>query len=154
MRIAIGADHRGYEAAQRLSETLRRQGHEVTLHGDCSGRPCDYPDQAYEVGRMVADGKADLGVLLCGSGIGMGIAANKIPGIRAAVVHDEFTAQLSRSHNNANILCMSADLLGQKLIEKIVDVWLRTPFEGGRHARRVLKIAAIEEGRNPATATG
>jgi ribose 5-phosphate isomerase B len=97
----------------------------------------------------VASGMADCGLLICGTGIGMSIAANKVKGIRAAVVHDEITAQISRSHNDSNVLCLSADLLGHRLIEQIIDAWLKTPFEGGRHARRLAKIRMIEEGRDP-----
>jgi ribose 5-phosphate isomerase B len=149
MKIAISADHRGAQAAKLLSEKLRREGHEVQMIGDTSGPMVDYPEPAYRVAKAVADGKSELGLLICGTGVGMSIAANKVKGARAAVVHDELTAQISRSHNNANVLCLSADLLGQKLIEKIVEVWLGTPFEGGRHARRVAKITAIEEGKDP-----
>ncbi|MEX2217972.1 MAG: ribose 5-phosphate isomerase B [Phycisphaerales bacterium] len=148
MRIAISADHRGLNASRQLVEKLKRDGHEVQIVGDIAG-PIDYPEPAYRVAQAVAGAKADLGLLICGTGVGMSIAANKVKGVRAAVVHDEFTAQISRSHNNANVLCLSADLLGQKLIEKIVEVWLTTPFEGGRHARRVNKIKAIEEGKDP-----
>lgn len=144
MRIAMGADHRGTDAINSLAERLRREGHEVMLFGSTTGEPCDYPEPAEQVARCISSGQADRGILICGTGIGMGIAANKVPGVRAAVVHDEFTAELSRSHNDANAICMSADLLGHRLIEKIVDVWLRTEFEGGRHARRVEKIAEIE----------
>ncbi len=151
MRIALSADHRGYASIRQLFDKLRREGKEAELIGDCSGAPSDYPERAYQVGQAVAAGKADLGILICGSGIGMSIAANKVKGVRAAVVHDELTAQLSRSHNDANVLCLSGDLLGQRLIEKIVDVWISTPFEGGRHIRRVHKIKAMEEGRDPAT---
>ena len=151
MKIALSADHRGYTGIKQLCDLLKRQGHEVELLGDCSGAPADYPERAYLVGRTVAAGKADLGVLLCGTGIGMSIAANKVKGVRAAVVHDELTAQLSRSHNDANVLCLSADLLGQRLIEKITEAWIGTPFEGGRHMRRVHKIQAIEEGKDPAS---
>jgi ribose 5-phosphate isomerase B len=150
MRIAMSADHRGVSASKLLAEKLKRDGHEVQIVGECSGAVVDYPEPAYRVARAVADGQADLGLLICGTGIGMSIAANKVKGVRAAVVHDELTAQISRSHNDANVLCLSADLLGQKLIEGIVEVWLKTPFEGGRHARRVNKIRAIEEGRDPA----
>ena len=91
-----------------------------------------------------------MGILVCGSGIGMCIAANKVKGVRAALVHDELTAEMSRGHNDANVLCLSADLLGQRLIEKIAEVWLGTAFQGGRHERRVRKIAAIENGQDPA----
>jgi ribose 5-phosphate isomerase B len=149
MRVAMSADHRGASASKLLAEKLKRDGHEVLMVGECSGSVVDYPEPAYRVGRAVAEGKADLGLLICGTGIGMSIAANKVKGVRAAVVHDELTAQISRSHNDANVLCLSADLLGQKLIEGIVDVFLKTPFEGGRHARRVGKIRSIEDGRDP-----
>jgi ribose 5-phosphate isomerase B len=151
MRIAMSGDHRGAEATKVLAEKLKQDGHEVEVMGFHGEAVCDYPEQAYMVAKAIADGKADLGVLVCGTGIGMSIAANKVRGIRAASVHDELTAQISRSHNNANVLCLSADLLGHRLIEKIVDTWLKTPFEGGRHARRVRKIGAIEGGEDPST---
>ena len=146
MKVAIAADHRGHDAVTPLAESVRAKGREVIILGVCDGAPCDYPDRALPVALAVARGEADLGILLCGSGIGMCITANKIPGIRAALAHDEFTAQISRAHNDANILCLSADLLAHKLIERIVETWLSTPFEGGRHARRVQKIAEIERG--------
>ncbi len=149
MKIALSGDHRGAQAARLLGDRLTREGHDVSVLGDLSGAVCDYPEPAFLVGKAVADGRADLGLLICGTGIGMSIAANKIRGVRAAVAHDELTAQISRSHNDSNVLCLSADLLGQRLIEKIVDLWLSTPFSGGRHARRVRKITAIEEGRDP-----
>ncbi|MCE7974676.1 MAG: ribose 5-phosphate isomerase B [Leptolyngbya sp. PLA1] len=150
MRIALSADHRGHAAIRALAEKLNREGHQAQVLGDCQGAPCDYPERAWDVGKAVAEGRADLGILVCGTGIGMSIAANKVRGVRAAVVHDEMTAQLSRSHNNANVLCLSADLLGQRLIEKIAEVWIGTPFEGGRHTRRLHKISAMEMGQNPA----
>lgn len=151
MKVAMSADHRGYSGIKQLHDKLKREGHEVLALGDCSGPPSDYPDRAWLVGQAIARGEAELGILLCGTGIGMSIAANKVKGVRAAVAHDEMTAQLSRSHNNANVLCLSADLLGQRLIEKITEVWLATPFEGGRHARRIRKITAMENGVDPAT---
>lgn len=150
MKIALSADHRGTAAIRQLQEKLSREGHDAVIMGDCTGQPCDYPELAYQVAKAVADGRIEAGILICGTGIGMSIAANKIPGVRAAVAHDEIAAQLSRSHNNANILCMSADLLGQRLIEKITETFVKTPFEGGRHARRLRKIAAIEQGQDPA----
>jgi ribose 5-phosphate isomerase B len=150
MKIALGADHRAV-AIKLLAEKLRREGHEVTVMDDCSGQVCDYPERAYHVGNEIAAGRAEMGVLVCGTGIGMSIAANKVKGVRAAVVHDELTVQLGRSHNDANIICMSADLLGQRLIEKIVEVAIATKFEGGRHGRRIRKITAIENGQDPAT---
>ena len=146
MRIVLSADHRGAADIRQLHEKLRREGKDAELIGDCSGSPCDYPDRAYQVGQLVGSGKADLGVLVCGTGIGMSIAANKVRGVRAAVCHDELTAQLSRSHNDSNVLCLSADLLGQRLIEKIAEVWVATPFEGGRHARRIHKTISRLQG--------
>jgi ribose 5-phosphate isomerase B len=110
---------------------------------------CDYPDMAYPVATAVATGDAQRGILICGSGIGMSIAANKVKGVRAALVHDEIGAEMSRRHNDANVLCLAADLLGVRLIERIIGIWLATEFEGGRHARRVSKITAIEQGHNP-----
>jgi len=151
MRIALSADHRGYAGIKALHEKLKREGHEVDTLGDVSGTPCDYPERAYLVGKAVAEGRADAGILICGTGVGMSIAANKVKGVRAAVVHDELTAALSRSHNDANVLCLSADLLGQRLIEKIAEVWIATKFEGGRHGRRIRKIIAMENGVDPST---
>ncbi|MFI4896398.1 MAG: ribose 5-phosphate isomerase B [Phycisphaerales bacterium JB059] len=148
LRIVLGADHRGASQAQRLCEHLQRAGHEASIIGQCDG-PCDYPDQAYVVGQAIRNGEADFGILICGTSIGMSIAANKIDGVRAAVVHDELTAGLSRAHNDANVLCLSGDLLGQHLIERITDAWLASPFEGGRHERRTRKIEAIERGEDP-----
>lgn len=150
-RVAVGADHRGSEAAKALAESLRRSGHEVALYESSPDTPCDYPEQAWKVGQAIRSGNADRGVLICGTGIGMSIAANKIDGVRAAVVHDEMTSQLSRAHNDANVLCLSADLLGERLMEKLVRVFMSTEFEGGRHARRVNKIGAIERDTDPST---
>lgn len=150
MKIAIGADHRGRDVIGRLATLLADLGHEVQSTNSCGDTgSCDYPDVAYHVSKAVADGTADLGVLVCGTGIGMSIAANKIKGIRAALVHDEIGAEMSRMHNDANVLCLPADMLGQRLIERIVRTWLAARFEGGRHARRVRKIMAIEQGLDP-----
>lgn len=152
-KVSIGADHRGAEVRTHLIETLKHQGYEVldlpTACHDTKG--CDYPDDAYRVAKSVADSRADFGILICGSGIGMSIAANKVRGVRAALVHDEIGADLSRRHNNANVLCLSADMLGVRFIDKIVHTWLKTPFEGGRHARRLAKVTAIEQGGDPST---
>lgn len=151
MKLGLGADHRGANAARMLGDRLRALGHEVAVLSALSGDTCDYPIPAYTVGRAVASGQVDRGVLICGTGIGMCIAANKIKGVRAAVVHDELTAEISRTHNDANVLCLSADLLGQRLIESIAEKWLATPFQGGRHERRLAEISAIEDGKDPAT---
>lgn len=153
MRIVMGADHRGAAAVRLLAEKLAREGRRVEVVGPCAGEPCDYPEPAFAVASRVGSGRADRGILICGTGIGMCIAANKVRGVRAAVVHDELTADISRSHTDSNVLCLSGDLLGQRLIEKIVEVWLNTAFAGGRHARRVRKIEAIERGEDPATVT-
>lgn len=150
MKLSLGADHRGATALKQLADRLRGQGHQVEVIGATGSDPVDYPDAAFAVGRRVQSGAAERGILICGTGLGMCIAANKLDGVRAVVVHDELTAQLSRGHNDANVLCMSGDLLGQRLIEKITDVWLATPFEGGRHERRVKKISMIESGQDPA----
>ncbi len=150
-RLAIGADHRGAEAAGRLAERLRQMGCAVDVICPHPGEACDYPEPAWQVGTGVAHGRYDMGVLICGTGVGMCMAANKIKGVRAASVHDEITAEISRAHTDANVICVSADLLGLRLIEKIIELWLKTPFEGGRHARRVRKLRAIEEGRDPST---
>ncbi len=115
--------------------------------GDRSGEPCDYPDQAAVVCNAIASGEADRGVLICGTGIGMCIAANKFSGIRAALALDELSAQLSRSHNDANVLCLSGDLVGHALGQRIARAWMETDFEGGRHLRRVQKITAIDKMR-------
>jgi ribose 5-phosphate isomerase B len=149
MRIAIGCDHRGVDAVRSLQPHLRSKGHQVLVLGECSGTSCDYPDSAWLVGQALVGGAADVGILICGSGIGMCMTANKIPGIRAALVSDELTAHLSRAHNNANVICLAGDLVGTNLIHRIVDAWIGTPFEGGRHERRIRKIEMIERGASP-----
>lgn len=131
---------------------LNERGHQVLDMGTNSARSCDYPDLAYPAARAVADGQAHVAILICGSGIGMTICANKVPGIRAALCHDELTAHMSRRHNNANVLCLASDVLGEELMRQIVISWLETDFEpGGRHERRVRKIAWIEQGKDPNT---
>ncbi len=147
MNIILGSDHRGFAAKQRLLKLLPTLGHQVTDAGTPTAETCDYPDFAFAAGGMVGRGEQERGILICGTGIGMCIAANKVPGVRAAPCHDSVTAEMSRRHNNANILCLSADLLGEEMIERIVKIWLETEFEGGRHARRVDKIMKFEEAR-------
>jgi ribose 5-phosphate isomerase B len=144
MKIAVGSDHRGLTVKQRIVPLLQQMGHEVTDAGPTEAGSVDYPDYAFEVARAVGDGRADRGVLICGTGIGMCIAANKVHGVRAAPCHDSITAELSRRHNDSNVLCLSADLLGEELIERMIRIWLDTPFEAGRHARRVEKIMQFE----------
>jgi len=145
MRIAVGTDHRGYSIRSKVIELVKRLGHEVEDVGSYSGDAVDYPDIAAAVARKVSHGEADRGILVCGTGMGMAIAANKFHGVRAAPCHDDLTAEMSRRHNDSNVLCLSADLLGQRLIDRMVELWLSTPFEGGRHARRVEKIRRLEE---------
>ncbi|MFM9058190.1 MAG: ribose 5-phosphate isomerase B [Planctomycetaceae bacterium] len=144
MRIAIGSDHRGVAARKRLVGLLERLGHEVIDCGSEGDAAVDYPDVAADVARRVSSGGVDRGILLCCTGVGMAIAANKVPGVRAATCHDEVTAEMSRRHNDLNVLCLSAEMLGQELQDKMIRTWLTTPFEGGRHARRVAKITALE----------
>lgn len=146
MRIAIGSDHRGFGVKQKIGELLRRFNHEVDDVGAHSLESVDYPDVAAIVGAKVSKGEVDRGILICGTGIGMSIAANKFPGVRAAPCHDDITAEMSRRHNDLNVLCLSADLLGERLIDRMVEIWLNTGFEGGRHARRVEKISDLEHG--------
>lgn len=148
MRISIGSDHRGVQVKQKIVELLNNLNHEVDDVGVDSPDSVDYPDIAAEVGKKVSGGTADRGILICGTGIGMAIAANKFPGVRAAPCHDDVTAEMSRRHNDLNVLCLSADLLGAKLIDRMVEIWLNTPFEGGRHARRVEKICLLDKHLN------
>ena len=151
MKIALGTDHRGVEAVRSLIAHLQSASYEAAILGECSGESCDYPDSAYLVGRAVADGNADRGILVCSNGIGVTIAANKIAGVRAALVYDKANAERSRRHNDANVLCLGSETTAHDELAEIVDVWLATPFDGGRHERRVRKILAIERGENPAT---
>jgi len=144
MKIAVGSDHRGITAKQRIIAVVNQLGHEVIEMGPKSTGSVDYPDVALEVAQAISNKTVDRGILICGTGIGMAIAANKVKGVRAAPCHDSITAELSRSHNDANALCMSGDLLGEELMERMVKIWLQTPFEGGRHARRVDKISHYE----------
>ena len=146
MKIAIGSDHRGFEAKRRLAAFLRSLQHEVLDLGPEGSDSVDYPDFAFRVAQAVGGGEAPRGILICGTGIGMCIAANKVPNVRAAPCHDSITAEMSRRHNDANVLCVSADLLGDELIDRMVRIWLDTGFEQGRHARRVEKITKFEAG--------
>ena len=145
MKIAIACDHRGFEAKRRLLPTLKKLGHEVQDIG-CEGTgSVDYPDFAVPVAKQVAARKFDVGILLDGSGIGMSVVANKVMGVRAALVHDEVTARRAREHNHCNVLCLGTDLLSEDQIRKIVEIFLGTPFGDGRHARRVEKVAEVEK---------
>ncbi len=140
LNIAVGADHAGYRLKQHLAELLKGWGHHVDDLGAHSEEAVDYPDVARLVAELVRRGQADFGVLVCGSGNGMAMTANKVPGVRAALVHDETSARLARQHNDANIFCIGQRLTGVDVAAAALQTWLETPFEGGRHARRVGKI--------------
>jgi ribose 5-phosphate isomerase B len=144
VRIAIGADHAGYDAKEALKLRLGKRGdavEDVGTHGTAS---VDYPDFAARVARLVAEGRADLGVLVCGSGIGMSIAANKVRGIRAAHCTEPYSARMAREHNDANVLCLGSRVTGEGLLEEVLEAFLGASFQGGRHAQRVDKIARLE----------
>lgn len=140
MRIAIGSDHAGYALKKRIRDTLRGRGHDVADVGCASEAACDYPDFAHAVARAVAGGSADRGVLVCGSGLGMSMAANRHRGVRAAAVSDVRSAALARSHNDANVVCVGARVVAPEHALDIVAAFLDTPYERNRHAGRVAKI--------------
>src|ERR1041384_2073682 len=144
MKIALGADHAGYQLKDQIKQHLEQQGISVQDEGTSSAESVDYPDYARAVAHDVSEQRADLGILVCGSGIGMAITANKVDGIRAANVSTEYEAQMSREHNNANVLTLGARILNPEQAFAIVDKWLATQFAGGRHERRVEKITQIE----------
>ena len=147
MGRAVGSDQRGHAVRSKVIESIARVGHELEDMGTHGDAPVDYPDVTSLVARKVSTGEVDRGILIGGTGLGMSIAANKFFGVRAAPCHDELTAEMSRRHNDLNVLCLSADLLSARAVVRIVETWLNAPFEGGRHARRVEKIAAVERER-------
>ena len=147
MRIAIGADHAGFRLKQHVVTLLRQLGHEVADHGTHDEAAVDYPEICAGVGREVVSGRADRGIVIGGSGQGEQIAANKVRGVRAALCNELYTARMSREHNDANVLAMGGRIVAPGLADEIVKLWLATPFEGGRHQRRVDQIASIENGR-------
>ena len=142
--IAIGCDHGGFELKNHIVKYLTDKGYDVKDYGVFCEDSVDYPDCAEPVCNAVTSGEAEMGILICGTGIGISIAANKHKGIRAALCSDVYSAEMSRCHNNANILCMGGRVLGRELAFMITDTWLKTEFEGGRHERRIEKIHAIE----------
>jgi ribose 5-phosphate isomerase B len=146
VRIAIGSDHAGYELKEAVAPMLRKDGHELVDVGTDSQESVDYPDYAAAAARMVGEGEADRAVIVCGSGVGVSIVANKVDGVRAVNAHDADEAEMSRRHNDANVLTLSGKRLSAADANPIIDRFLGTDFEGGRHARRVQKIAAIERG--------
>lgn len=150
MRIAVGADHAGFELKERLARHLAAAGHEVADLGTFGTDSTDYPDWATKVARAVAAGAAERGLLVCGSGIGMAIAANRHRGVRAVATSDLYSAELSRRHNDANVLALGARIVAGPLAEALVELFLATPFEGGRHAGRVGKLDRCHEDGDPA----
>jgi len=149
MKVALGSDHRGFDAKQLIKAIVTQLDHECIDCGTNDSNPVDYPDTAYLAAMAVSKKEADRAILVCSTGLGMSMAANKVKGVRAALCHDELGARISRDHNNSNVLCLSSDQTSEVLLRKIVEVWLKTDFSGGRHKRRVKKIEAIEEGKDP-----
>lgn len=145
MRVVIGADHRGYAVREAVVALLKRLGHEVDDRGTHDTQIVLYPDVAADVARLVSNGEAERGILIGRTGLGMCIVANKFPGIRAAACHDEIMAETSRRYIDTNVLCLSAELLGELQIARTIEVWLKTPFEAGRHVLRLDRIAAVEQ---------
>ncbi|NPV26710.1 MAG: ribose 5-phosphate isomerase B [Firmicutes bacterium] len=145
MRIAIGSDHGGFELKENIKQWLSEKGYQFVDMGCHSLEAVDYPDYALKVAEVVSRGEFERGILICGTGIGISIAANKVPGIRAALCHETFSAVASREHNDANILVMGGRVIGPGLARQITEFWLQTEFAGGRHACRVAKIAALEK---------
>lgn len=144
MKIALGSDHGGFRLKEAIKKDLVEKGYEVEDFGSTSTDSCDYPDFAIPVAKKVASGEFDRGILICGTGIGIGIVANKIKGVRAALCHDTFSAQATRNHNDANVLTMGERVVGEGLALKIVETFLNSDFESGRHQRRIDKITALE----------
>jgi len=145
VKIAVASDHAGYRLKEYIKEFLKREGYQVLDLGTNSPESVDYPDYAAKLAELVSKSRVDRGILICGTGIGMSIVANKFPGVRAALCWSEETAALSRRHNNANVLCLGGRVLKPEEAVRILKVWLSTEFEGGRHLRRIEKIRKIEE---------
>ena len=145
MKVAIASDHRGYHLKEKVISLLKAKGHEIFDEGPAGDASVDYPDFAALVAKKVSSGEVERGILICGTGIGMAISANKFPGVRAAACADEVTAELSRRHNDLNVLCLSGDMLSSRTTELLIERWMTTEFEGGRHQRRVEKIRQLEQ---------
>jgi len=140
MNIALGADHAGFQMKERIAQMLRDGAHTVLDYGTCDETPVDYPQFGYAVGEAVASGQAERGIVVCGSSLGIAMAANKVPGVRCAAVFEPLMTELSRRHNDANVLALSERLTGWEMLERLVQVFLTTPFDGGRHAWRVAQL--------------
>ena len=146
LKIAIASDHRGVKIKNRLIQSLNAAGYDAINLGTDSDQPVDYPDFARVVAEQVSRGEAERGILICGTGIGMSITANKYEGVRAASCYDEVMVEMRRRHNDVNVLCLPGDLIGERPIDDMVIMWLKTEFDGGRHLQRVKKIAELESG--------
>ena len=144
--VALASDHRGVKTRKRLAKVLTDAGYRIEDHGTDDDEPCDYPDFAARVSRRISDGTVQRGVLICGTGIGMAMVANKFPGVRAAACYDEVIVEISRRHNDVNVLCLPGDLIGGRPIGDVVLMWLRTAFDGGRHKVRLEKLGDVERG--------
>jgi len=153
MKIAVASEHRGFKAKDKILSLVSQLHHEALDFGPATDEMCDYPDFAARAALAVSRGEVDRAILIGGTGIGMNIVANKFNGVRAALCHDDLSAEMSRHHNDANILCMSVDLLGEQFATRMIEVWLATPFEGGRHARRIAKIEQLEHALRKPDAT-
>ncbi|MHB8432024.1 MAG: ribose 5-phosphate isomerase B [Candidatus Tyrphobacter sp.] len=140
MKIALGADHAGFADKDRIARALRAEGHEILDYGTHDDTPVDYPQYGYAVGEAVASGQAERGIVVCGSSLGIAMAANKVPGVRCAPVSEPYSAELARRHNDANVLALSERLTGWEMIDRLVRVFLETPFDGGRHAHRIEQL--------------
>lgn len=147
MKIALGADHGGYELKNAIRTHLEERGIEILDFGTNSKESVDYPKYGFKVGQAILKGEADLGIVVCGTGLGISMAANKVPGIRAALCTETYSARMSREHNNANVLALGGRVIGVGLALDIVDIFINTPFAGGRHARRVDLLTSIETGK-------
>ncbi|TLD42270.1 MAG: Ribose 5-phosphate isomerase B [Candidatus Jettenia ecosi] len=145
MKIALASDHRGFDFKKRVTSLLTQMGHAVVDFGTTTdAESVDYPDFGIKAARAVGSGKCNRGILICGTGIGMSLVANKVKGVRAALCHNLYTVEMSRRHNDSNVLCIGADIVDEELLEQKVKLWLETPFDGGRHTRRVEKIMDAE----------
>ncbi|HTV92860.1 MAG TPA: ribose 5-phosphate isomerase B [Verrucomicrobiae bacterium] len=156
MRIALGADHAGYVYKDQIAQKLREDGHVILDFGTCDATPVDYPQYGYAVGEAVASGQADRGIVICGSSLGISIAANKVPGVRCAVVTEPLSAELARRHNDANVLALSERLTGWEMIERLVDVFMHAPFDGdapsgARHKHRVEQLFEFSDAQRERT---
>lgn len=145
MKIALASDHRGFDYKKHIASLLADLGHEAIDCGTSNGdESVDYPDYGLKAAKSVSSGESSRAILVCGTGLGMSLVANKVKGVRATVCHDLFTVEMSRRHNDSNVLCLGADVVDQNLLDKKIKLWIDTPFEGGRHARRVNKIMDVE----------